>query len=130
MQHKWGMNQPDNPLSVMQKMTKKSYKDKLLDPRWQKKRLQIFEKENFTCQYCGDKDSTLHVHHLHYRKNENPWDIEDSALLCVCSDCHELEHIDMEPFDREIWFEFTVLGLIGNTSATSSVKSIFKRKYL
>ncbi len=65
-----------------------NYKEKLLDPRWQKKRLEIFERDNFTCQCCEDKTITLHVHHKSYF--ENPWDTENSQLITYCSDCHLL----------------------------------------
>lgn len=63
-----------------------TYKEKLLDPRWQKKRLKILERDGFMCLYCFDTDTTLHVHHLKYKKN--PWDVEDEYLQTVCSDCH------------------------------------------
>ena len=33
------------------------YSEKLKDPRWQKKRLEILERDNFRCQYCGDKNA-------------------------------------------------------------------------
>lgn len=65
-----------------------SYSEKLLDPRWQKKRLQIFERDNFTCQKCFNTKETLHVHHLAYIKDTEPWDYPDDYLLTVCMLCH------------------------------------------
>lgn len=38
------------------------YLEKLKDPRWQKRRLEIFQRDEFTCQVCFDTESTLHVH--------------------------------------------------------------------
>jgi len=35
------------------------YKDKLKDPRWQKLRLEVLNDNNFTCQYCGDAETTF-----------------------------------------------------------------------
>lgn len=67
---------------------KKTYAEKLLDPRWQRRRLEIFESSEFTCDECGDKKKTLHVHHLLYRKGANPWEYDDSELQCLCCDCH------------------------------------------
>jgi hypothetical protein len=64
------------------------YKEKLLDPRWQKKRLFIFNRDNFTCQLCQDKDSTLHIHHKKYYGE--PWDVGNSDLITLCSYCHLL----------------------------------------
>ena len=47
-------------------MARKSYYEKLLDPRWQKKRLEILNRDEFKCRSCGDDKSTLHVHHGYY----------------------------------------------------------------
>jgi len=69
----------------------KSYKDKLLDPRWQKKRLEILERDGWRCRYCGNDKLTLHVHHVLYLKGVDPWDYEDADLHALCEDCHLLE---------------------------------------
>ena len=66
------------------------YREKLKDPRWQKKRLQILQRDEFICQCCFDSESTLHVHHKYYN-NCDPWDIPDSALVTLCAECHEEE---------------------------------------
>jgi hypothetical protein len=70
--------------------TYKTYKEKLMDPQWQKRRLQIFERDKFTCQVCMDTRETLHVHHLQYFKGD-PWDVEDIYLITLCEICHEEE---------------------------------------
>lgn len=67
-----------------------TYKDKLLDPKWQKKRLKILERDDFSCKICNDKEKTLHVHHLEYNNNGEPWDIKDESLITYCCDCHKL----------------------------------------
>lgn len=69
-----------------------TYAEKLLDPRWQKRRLEILSRDNFTCQWCGDSKSTLHVHHTHYMKQEEPWETDEVLLVCICADCHDLYH--------------------------------------
>lgn len=70
---------------------KKSYSEMLKDPRWQKKRLQIMNRDDFTCRSCGDKSTTLHVHHLAYVRNACPWEYEDRFLVTLCENCHEEE---------------------------------------
>ncbi len=70
-----------------------TYSEKLLDPRWQKKRLEILQRDNFTCQItgCFETTKTLHVHHLDYldsETSEGPWDYPDNYLITVCEDCH------------------------------------------
>jgi len=64
------------------------YQKKLLDPRWQKKRLEILNRDEFTCQSCGDTKSTLHVHHIKYSKS--PWSINSEYLITYCDFCHQI----------------------------------------
>ncbi len=71
-----------------------SYAEKLKDPRWQKKRLKVLERDGFECTDCGDDKKTLHVHHLNYAKSGNPWDSKLDDLETLCEDCHgEHEHL-------------------------------------
>lgn len=66
-----------------------NYSEKLKDPRWQKKRLEVLQRDNWTCQECFKTDKTLHVHHLVYNKGKDPWDYEEGFLITLCSDCHQ-----------------------------------------
>jgi len=68
------------------------YSEKLKDPRWQKKRLEILQRDNWCCQGCFDESSTLNVHHKIYKKNHNIWDYEDDELITLCEKCHDIEH--------------------------------------
>lgn len=63
-----------------------TYAEKLKDPRWQKKRLDIMSRDEFKCQYCGDVETTLHIHHLAY--TGNPWDASNDDLITACEHCH------------------------------------------
>ena len=65
-----------------------TYSEKLKDPRWQKKRLEILNRDNWICQWCEAKDEQLHVHHRLYLKKRYPWDYPDRLLLTVCATCH------------------------------------------
>lgn len=67
-----------------------NYSEKLLDTRWQKKRLEILSRDEFTCKMCGDSEETLHVHHIAY-KSYNPWETENNLLITLCKSCHEIE---------------------------------------
>jgi hypothetical protein len=67
-----------------------AYLQKLRDPRWQKKRLEVMQRDGFTCQSCFDSESTLHVHHRWYVAGE-PWDAPLDALVTLCEGCHENE---------------------------------------
>ena len=65
------------------------YAEKLRDPRWQKKRLEIFSRDGWKCVLCKDRESTLHVHHLFYFYKKEPWDIVNGFLITVCENCHK-----------------------------------------
>lgn len=66
----------------------KAYWEKLQDPRWQRRRLEILQRSNFKCEQCGSGDKTLHVHHIIYRKGVMPWEYPDRELYALCKDCH------------------------------------------
>lgn len=66
-----------------------TYSEKLKDPRWQKKRLEILQRDDWTCQNCGDVKTTLNVHHISYYGN--PWDQKDDLLITLCKECHDHE---------------------------------------
>lgn len=63
-----------------------TYAEKLRDPRWQKRRLEILQRDDFTCRYCKDNETELHIHHLTYSKN--PWDTDEDNLITLCKHCH------------------------------------------
>lgn len=69
-----------------------SYSEKLKDPRWQKKRLKIFERDNWKCRFCQSEERTLHVHHKKYIDGFEPWDYDDDLLLTFCYICHNADH--------------------------------------
>jgi hypothetical protein len=67
----------------------KTYYEKLKDPRWQKKRLEVMERDGWECTRCGVKDQTFNVHHWKYAKSGNPWDSDIDDLDTLCEGCHK-----------------------------------------
>ena len=65
-----------------------TYAEQLKDPRWQRKRLEILERDSFTCTSCGDKEKQLHVHHGAYLSGLKVWEYDDKMLHTVCVTCH------------------------------------------
>src|SRR5688572_8497448 len=63
-----------------------TYSEKLKDPRWQKKRLEVLQRDQFKCRICNDEKNTLHVHHSKY--SGDPWDVNIGDLFTVCKHCH------------------------------------------
>lgn len=79
-----------------------SYKEQIKSPKWQKRRLEILQRDDFKCQICGDSEKTLNVHHLMYHKDRNIWEYEDFELITLCEDCHEYQHILEESIDERV----------------------------
>lgn len=69
---------------------KKNYSELLLDPRWQKKRLEILQRDDFTCRSCERNEETLHVHHTYYDKDLLPWQYDNYSLVTLCKTCHNV----------------------------------------
>lgn len=93
-------------------MTKKTnYSEKLKNPKWQKKRLEILNLHGFKCENCGCEDKELHIHHRFYLKGREVWQYDNDVFQVLCSDCHEKEHskekevIDVIPEKYKILIE-------------------------
>lgn len=123
---KEGRKLDENPM-------KKTYAEKLRDPRWQKRRLERLKASDFSCLNCEATDKELHVHHLIYERGKDPWDYEDKLLIPLCLDCHEA--IDMVQKDiMRIMAEFPPeflgelhMALCDLFSAGHQGKHIFER---
>jgi len=100
---------------------KDNYSELLKDPRWQRRRLEIMQRDDFTCQHCGRKDRTLHVHHKRYVKQWKPWEYLDSDLITLCDECHQIEtdyNSDIYRVFSELREAFMVMGFSMQTLTT------------
>jgi hypothetical protein len=66
-----------------------TYAEKLKDPRWQKKRLEIMKRDKFQCKLCKDEETELQVHHKEYISGNDPWDYTNNLLITICKHCHD-----------------------------------------
>jgi len=107
-------------------MSSSSYSSKLRDARWQRKRLEIMQRDEFTCKSCGasDKDegTTLNVHHAYYEKNKNPWEYPEESLTTMCEECHEARHfmnrcVTIALAKIDISYAQRIAGMIARESA-------------
>ena len=78
---------------------KAAYWEKLRDPRWQKLRLKIMERDGFTCRRCCETELPLNVHHGYYEKGLEPWEYHPKTLWTLCEECHRTVH----EFQRKIY---------------------------
>jgi len=87
------------------------YAKQWLDPRWQKRRLEIMQRDEFQCVDCGADTKTLNVHHIYYNRGADVWDYPDHALVTLCNECHEAEHAVGESCERALIDAFKKVGL-------------------
>ena len=69
-----------------------TYAEKLKDPRWQKKRLEILQRDEWKCRKCNKSDKTLVVHHIIYTEGKDPWNYPDYNFMTLCEECHSDIH--------------------------------------
>lgn|SRR5690554_440982 len=86
------------------------YSEYLKSPYWQKRRLEIFERDDFKCRFCGDSCSQLHVHHTVYLPEKMPWEYPDDYLISLCYKCHEDEE-KLKFDDRFLMGNFILSGI-------------------
>jgi hypothetical protein len=65
-----------------------SYSDDLKHPLWQRKRLEVLQSHEFKCEWCEDKEATLHIHHSYYQRGLKPWEYPIESLHPLCKTCH------------------------------------------
>ena len=92
------------------KNSKQEYYQKLKDPRWQIKRLEIMKRDGFMCRLCYDNKSTLNVHHCFYEYGNDPWDYPTESLLTLCEPCHKAETDTIKGAAYQLGIAFRRLG--------------------
>lgn len=106
-------------------MAKKSYSEKLLDPRWQQMRLRIFERDGWKCVNCDASEKTLHAHHpVYHPRADGPWDYQDDEIITLCVDCHSEEHDELESSKANVLLAVVRLGF------TTSLEMDFFTDYI
>lgn len=98
----------------MAERRKSSYVEKFKDPRWQRMRLAVFERDKWRCRKCHSTDKTLNAHHLYYLESHEPWEYDLSALLTLCEDCHEAETVALRVNERRLIHALKCFGLMAD----------------
>ena len=90
------------------------YAEKLRDPRWQQKRLEMMERDGFRCRHCEDESKELHVHHTVYCNGNDPWEVDSSTLICLCKTCHDNQTIILNALRSDILTSLPWIDLVAN----------------
>lgn len=72
-----------------EEIKKIEYEKKLREKGWFEKKEEILERDNYTCQICGEKAEA--VHHIKYANNSyygRPEDAPNEYLVSLCNLCH------------------------------------------
>jgi hypothetical protein len=106
-------------LSVANKPT---YYELLKHPLWQRKRLEVLQREQFRCEQCEADDKMLHVHHTYYERGLKPWEYPTESLRALCADCHRKAQDWMTLLHREIGRldQLSIERLVGYAMALQS----------
>lgn len=100
---------------------------------WQRLKYQVLERDNFTCQICGEKYGLMQVHHITYAHcRGKAYNAPMADLITLCEECHrhddgdhvhfyngdfylsvgnDFSHtnpivLDMRQIDGDYWFGF------------------------
>lgn len=79
-----------------------SYAEDLKHPKWQERRLRVFQRAGFLCERCANDQLQLHAHHKVYIRGQRLWDYPDDLLECLCEACHARAHKDKERLDMVV----------------------------
>ena len=70
-----------------------NYNDQIKSGKWQKKRLEIMQRDDFQC-LCCQSENQLTVHHLYYLPGLKVWEYDNDSLVTVCEKCHNILTFD------------------------------------
>ena len=91
-------------------MSKLTYREQLLHPNWQRKRLEVLNRDNFRCCMCEDDQTTLHVHHKQYAKGRLAWEYPNDELVTLYEVLYDQLHPWAQPYVRfargQPWISF------------------------
>jgi 5-methylcytosine-specific restriction endonuclease McrA len=67
--------------------TKKSDAEQRRDPRWERKRLEIRQRDDCTCRDCGTTGHELQGHHTFSHRGLAPWEYPGWVMICLWEPC-------------------------------------------
>jgi hypothetical protein len=90
-------------------MSKLTYREQLLHPNWQRKRLEILNRDSFRCCACDNDQRTLHVHHKQYVSGRMAWEYPNEELATLCELCHDITHYAADSL-KEVFAQLPFAG--------------------
>lgn len=87
MGHSWNIGFYKDIWANNDNKPNRSYREKLQDARWIRKRDFVRKRAEYKCEDCGSL-MNLQVHHCYYMFDFEPWEYPLDALRCLCESCH------------------------------------------
>lgn len=108
------------------------YQRQLKDPKWQKKRLEILDRDEWTCQTCENTEATLTVHHKSYKYQDGAfsdvWDYEGEDLITLCEKCHSEEEASLSELQKTLYFG--IRNLMEDSAAMVDTVKMLEQIYI
>lgn len=101
------------------------YSEELKSPKWQRKRLEVLNRDNFKCCLCGDTETELHVHHLKYNGKPYESDLDDLETLCWV--CHYYKTFFFNQYFNDFQIESSLF--VGVKKGSKTFFSIYKNEF-
>ena len=89
------------------------YSESLKDPRWQKKRLEVLQRDDFSCTRCTEKEKTLIVHHCRY-DGKMAHETNTDNLITLCEECHNDHHNEQKEHEEKFLKNFYSAGFLSD----------------
>jgi len=103
------------------------------DSRWQKLRLEVMDRDMWSCCACGkgENDGTvLNVHHTFYESGKAPWEYETSTLFTLCEACHKKIHEAQKKLQLDIMNAIQCCTLAENNDIFKTITGFIHAQYL
>ena len=61
-------------------------------PEYEEWRQSVFERDDYTCQECGERGGTLNAHHIEPLSQNRSTALDMDNGVTLCEDCHDKKH--------------------------------------
>ena len=100
----------------------------LTDPRWQKKRLEILQRDNWKCQVCKNEKEQLEVHHIFYLPDWQLWEYSNDWLVTLCHKHHDQQKHHSKMFTN-LFIILKTKGFLAQDLLALSIKIDIDEKF-
>lgn len=92
---------------------------------WQRLKYRVLERDNYTCQICGEKSGLMQVHHITYKHcGGKAYNAPMGDLITLCEECHRHDDGDHKHFyGGEVILDWSFCG---DKPKVTKMRSMYK----